>query len=207
MWQSTQYPYSNRETGTIIHINRIGSIFGSGWALKDWQEIIENPDGSVLLLDGDGTQLIFEPPATAGNPYISPSGDFSILLKLSDGTYQRTFKDRAIYSFNANKKLSIIQDRNGNQTRYIYNTSGQLTQIIDPVNLVTSFTYTGSRVTSITNPNNRVTTLTYNPAGDLIRIAHPDTAQINFEYDSNHCMTASTDARGNRGTATYNFAG
>lgn len=107
------------ETLKFIHINRINSIFGSGWTLEDWQEIIENPDGTALLIGGDNTQLAFDPPATAGNPYTSPAGDFSTLVKLTDGTFQRTLKDRTVYSFNANKQLSIVRDHHGNQTRYI----------------------------------------------------------------------------------------
>jgi YD repeat-containing protein len=189
-----------RETLKFIHINRINSIFGSGWALEDWQEIIENLDGSALLLGGDNTQLGFDPPAIAGNPYTSPAGDFSTLVKLTDGTFQRTLKDRTVYSFNANKQLSMMRDRYGNQTRYNYDATGKLTQIVDPVNLTTTLAYTGTRVTSITDPANRVTRLTYDGAGNLIRITHPDNSQINYEYDTAHRMTASTDARGNRGT-------
>jgi YD repeat-containing protein len=63
--------------------------------------------------------------------------------------------------------LSIVRDRHGNQTRYIYNTAGKLSQIIDPVNLTTNFAYTGDRVTSITDPANRVTRLAYDTAGNL----------------------------------------
>jgi YD repeat-containing protein len=74
-----------------------------------------------------------------------------------------------VHSFNANKQLSIVRDRNGNQTRYIYNAAGKLSQIIDPVNLTTNFAYTGDLVTRITAPTNRITRLTYDTAGNLIR--------------------------------------
>jgi RHS repeat-associated protein len=48
-------------TGEIVHVNSIDSYFGAGWGLAGLQEIVENPDGSVLLIDGDGTQLLFKP--------------------------------------------------------------------------------------------------------------------------------------------------
>ena len=86
-----------------------------------------------------------------------------------------------------------MRDRHGNQTRYIYNAAGKLSQIIDPVNLTTNFAYTGDRVTSITDPTNRITRLAYDAAGNLIRIAHPDNAQLAYEYDSAHRLTASID--------------
>jgi YD repeat-containing protein len=206
---SPQFSSSGSYSGSIsmVMVNRISSFLGGGWGLEGWQEIVPNDDNSVLLVDGDGTQLVFQAPATASNPYTSPAGDFSVLLRLSDGTFQRTLKDGTVYSFNASWKLSVVSDRYGNQTRYNYDATGKLTQIVDPVNLTTTLAYTGTRVTSITDPANRVTRLTYDGAGNLIRITHPDNSQINYEYDTAHRMTASTDARGNRGTIAYDFAG
>jgi RHS repeat-associated protein len=194
------------ETATFIHVNRVTSPFGAGWALAGWQEIIENPDGSVLLLDGDGTQLLFGAPPSTGSPYSSPTGDFSTLIKLGTGTYQRTLKDQTVYAFNAQRRLASMRDRNGNLTQYTYNASGQLTQITDPVNLKTTFAYASGRVTQITDPANRITKLEYNAIGDLIKLTHPDNAVWQWAY-SGHRMTASIDPRNNQGTFQYDFSG
>lgn len=199
-------PLGAAETATFIHVNRVNSPFGAGWALVGWQEIIENPDGSVLLLDGDGTQLLFGPPPTTGSPYVSPTGDFSRLEKLSDGTYRRTLKDQTVYTFNTQRSLASIRDRNSNLTQYTYNASGQLTQITDPVSLKTTFTYTSNRVTQIKDPANRITKLEYSAAGDLIKLTHPDNAVWQWEYQD-HRMSASIDPRNNRGTFAYDFSG
>src|SRR5262249_52467149 len=64
-------------TGSIVHVNPRTSPLGSGWGLKGLQQLVVNPDGSVLLIDGDGTALLFTPPTSAGEPYGSPDGDFS----------------------------------------------------------------------------------------------------------------------------------
>jgi YD repeat-containing protein len=199
-------PLDAAETATFIHINRVSSPFGAGWALAGWQEIIENPDGSVLLLDGDGTQLLFGAPPAAGSPYVSPTGDFSRLEKLGTGTYQRTLKDRTIYAFNAQRRLVSIKDRNNNLTQYVYNASGQLIRITDPVGLNTTFTYTSGRVTQIKDPANRITKLEYNATGDLVKLTHPDNAIWQWEYQD-HRMSASIDPRNHRGTFTYGFSG
>jgi RHS repeat-associated protein len=199
-------PLNAAETATFIHVNRVTSPFGAGWSLAGWQEIIENPDGSVLLLDGDGTQLLFGPPVSTGNPYSSPTGDFSRLEKLSDGTYRRTLKDQTVYVFNAQRRLASMRDRNSNLTQYTYNAAGQLTQITDPVNLKTTFTYTSNRVTQIKDPANRITKLEYNATGDLIKLTHPDNAVWQWEYQD-HRMSASIDPRNNRGTFQYDFSG
>jgi YD repeat-containing protein len=194
------------ETGSFIHVNRVNSPFGAGWALADWQEIITNPNGNLILLDGDGTQLRFGPPASAGAPYSSPAGDFSRLEKLADNTYRRTLPDRTLYTFNAQGKLTGIKDRNNNLTQYVYNGTGQLTQIIDPVNFTTTFTYTGTRITQITDPANRITKLEYNATGDLIKLTHPDNAVWQWEYQS-HRMSASIDPRNNRASIRYDSFG
>src|SRR5262249_32891328 len=78
----------------VVSANEIDIPFGSGWGLDGLQQIVENADGSVLLIDGGGTSLLFQPPATADGPFVSPSGDFSTLVKLQGGTFQRTLKDQ-----------------------------------------------------------------------------------------------------------------
>ena len=91
-----------------------------GFAGADYGlELVENPDGSVLLIDGDGDELLFEASAT-GDGYESPPGDFSTLKRLPKGTFQRTMKDRTVYSFNGQNQLARMVDRNGNKTKYVY---------------------------------------------------------------------------------------
>ncbi len=191
--------------GQFLHINTINSPFGNGWGLVGLHEIIENADGSVLIVDGDGSEMLFTVDSESG--YESPAGDFSTLEKLGDGTFQRTMTDQTIYSFNSQNKLSVMRDRNDNEVRYLYDNGGKLTKIIDPVGLETTFTYAGNRVTAITDPSNRVTRLKYNNAGNLIEITDPDGTKRKWEYDNNRHITAEIDKRGNREETFYDFAG
>jgi RHS repeat-associated protein len=200
---------TNQTSGKLVSVNSIHSPFGSGWGISGWQELVENFDGSVLLIDGGGEELVFDKPATAGSSvYVSPSGDFSTLEKLPDGTFRRTMKDQTVYTFNSNLQLSSVQDRNGNETQYIYDTSNKLIEIIDPVGLKTSLTYNGEgKVSQITDPAGKLTLLNYDAAGNLISVTDPDTTTRTWEYDSKHHMTAEVDQRGNREETYYNFAG
>ncbi|MDJ0674655.1 MAG: FG-GAP-like repeat-containing protein [Calothrix sp. MO_167.B42] len=199
---------STTTTGELINVNRVNSAFGSGWELSGWQEIVENDDGSVLLIDGDGSQFLFQAPTTPGGAYIAPPADTSSTLeRLADGTFRRTMKDQTVYQFNGQNQLELVEDANDNQTRYVYNTAGQLTQIIDPAGLVTQFTYTGNRVTAITDPAGRITQLSYDGGGNLVKITDPDNSSRSWEYDNSHRMTAAIDKRGNRGEDVYDFAG
>ncbi len=73
--------------GKIISVNSIDSAFGSGWGLSGLQELAKNSDGSVLLIDGNDSELLFTAPTTTGGAYTAPPGDFSTLVQLNDGTW------------------------------------------------------------------------------------------------------------------------
>ena len=53
----------------------------------------------VLIINGDGSELLFE--RNADNTYKAPIGDFSTLERLGDGTFRRTMTDQMVYTFNA----------------------------------------------------------------------------------------------------------
>ena len=95
----------------MIFVNYVTSPFGAGWGIAGVQEIIENPNGSATLIDGDGTTITFGPPLALGQPYQSPPGDFSRLEKLGDGTFRRTLKDQTVYQFNSDNRLVTVTDR------------------------------------------------------------------------------------------------
>lgn len=198
---------STTTTGKILHINSIESAFGSGWSLAGLVELVENEDGSVLLIDGDGSELLFAAPEREEGAYIAPAGAFSTLEKLQNGTFRLTEKDKTVQLFNANNQLSSVTDSDGNETQYVYDENGQISQIIDPVGLKTTFTYTGGKVTAITDPAGRVTQLKYDEVGNLISVTDPDNSTRTWEYDHLHHMVAEVDQRGNREKAVYNFAG
>ncbi len=194
--------------GSVLHVNSTESPFGSGWGIAGWQQLVESSDGSLLLIDGDGSELLFEAPSAIEGDYLSPPGDFSTLERLADGTFVRTTKEQMVYTFNSSNQLASVRDRNGNETRYLYNTSGQLSSIIDPVGLATNFSYNSlGRVASITDPAGRVTQLDYDSFGNLIRVTDPDNTTRNWRYDSRHHMIEEIDQRGNKEQAFYNFAG
>ena len=198
---------STTQTGNVVHVNSIHSPFGSGWGLSGLQQLVENPDGSVLLIDGDGSEVVFRAPTVEGPAYGSPAGDFSTLEKLPDGTFRRTFPDQTFHVFNSFHHLASITDRNGNQTQYQYDGAQRLVAIVDPAGLQTTMTYTGERVTAITDPANRSTALEYDAAGNLVKITDPDGSTRQFEYDGAHHLTVETDQLGRRETTAWDFAG
>ena len=97
--------------GGLTVVNSVSSFFGSGWGLSGLQQIVENADGSLLLIDGDGSESIFEAPINGGTTYQSPDGDFSTLERLADNTFQITTKSQTVHRFNENNQLISIVDR------------------------------------------------------------------------------------------------
>src|SRR5262249_50328604 len=104
--------------GHFLLINSVNSPFGAGWGLAGLQQLVENPDGSILLIDGNGTEELCGAPATPGGPYVSPPGNFSTLQRQADGSFQLTEKDQTISTFNVQHNLTQVRDRNGNTTTY-----------------------------------------------------------------------------------------
>lgn len=192
--------------GDIYHVNSVSSPVGAGWGIGGLQEIIENPDGSLMLIDGDGSELIYKPPASVGAPYQSQPGDFSVLERVAEGTFRRTMHDQTIYIFNSENRLASITDRNGNRTEYVYDT-GDLIKIIDPVGLETRFHYEGGKLARVVDPAGRTTILEHDADGNLIRITDPNGSSRTFAYDGGHHLTVETDQRGNREETVYGFHG
>ncbi|WP_417733988.1 RHS repeat-associated core domain-containing protein [Rosistilla oblonga] len=194
------------QTGEIVHVNAAESVFGAGWQLGGIQELIPNPDGSLLLVDGDGSTIGYEAGEVAGQ-YISPTGDFSKVERLGDGSYRRTLTDQTRYDFDAAGRLTAITDRNSNVTSMQY-AEGRLITIVDPVGLETTITYNAQGdATTITDPAGRETQLSYDALGNLIRITDPDGTSRNFGYDSQHHLVQEIDQRGNVEQTFYGFHG
>lgn len=196
----------------IVVVNETESAFGAGWTLGGQQKLIEHFDGSVVLLDGDGSELLYSTETRFGELQ-NPPGDYSKMERLGGGRYRRTMPDQTVYTFTRAQRafrgslLQTVEDRNGNITTYEYDANDNLTLIRDPVGLETTFGYANGKVTSITGPAGRTTQLTYNIVGDLTRITDPDGTTRTFQYDGRHHMVAETDQRGNREEIFYGFAG
>ena len=204
------FPISRRTTpaqGQIIVQNDINSEFGAGWTLDRLYRLHFNNDGSVLITSGGGDVWVFDADGSGG--FITPDGEYSILVKNIDNSYTRTMRNNTSYQFNANGYLTSKTDRNGNTTSYFYNINNQIERITDPVGLDTLFTYLSSgKVSSITDPAGRETKLFYDSEGNLVEIKDPDSTSRKFDYESGtHLLSAQTDKRGFTSTYEYDFSG
>ncbi|MBI3661256.1 hypothetical protein HY230_12400 [Candidatus Acetothermia bacterium] len=149
----------------------------------------------------------FDPRGSASG-FISPAGDFSTLIKNSDGSYTRRMKDGTRINFNTNGMQTSVVDSNSNTTMYSYDAQGNLTAITDPVGLVTRLSYTDDGLlANITNPGGRTTTFDHDAAGNLVRITDPDGRSRQFAYDVRYRLISEISKRGFTTRYEYNFAG
>ena len=184
-------------TGQTIVVNSRCSAFGAGWELSGLQRVIENQDGSILLVDGDGSESLFRPSSGGAAPidYTPQPGDFSTFVKKADGTFERTLPDQTVYRFNSAGLLATMTDSNNRETQYEYDAGGNLTKMTDSVGLETTFEYSGDSVSRIVDPAGRATVLEYDGDGNLISVQDPDGAITQYRYDAQHQVVAQIDER------------
>ena len=101
---------------------------GQGWQHNWGSKLTVNSDSSVTVLYSDGHEYRFP---ESGGVYTSPDGCFETLVKNADNSYTLTFKNQSKYDFNSSGQLARIIDQSGNITSLAY-TSGKLTSVTEP---------------------------------------------------------------------------
>ncbi len=194
----------NDTTRQFTSVNTRRSPLGAGWGISGLLELVENSDGSVLVIDGNGSELLYT--KNANGSYNHPPGEFANLSKTADGTFRRVWPDQTAEQYNNSKRLTSITDRNGNVDRYQYDGDGRLVKFTDPVGLETTLVYSQGLI-EITDPAGRVTRLNLDVSGNLTRVTDPDGSSRQWRYDSQNHMTGETNQLGYVETANYGFHG
>ena len=158
------------------------SPFGLGWTSSLFRHLRALPNGSVEYRDETGEVFLFNAPASGADHYGQPKGLLMRLVRTDNG-WQMIDMKRRISSFDNYGRLVTESDEfgdpgvsptNGNSIRYIYDLTGRLKQIVDPVNRVTTIEYfddpalTGwkhGRVKTITDWRNRRVDYDYDDDG------------------------------------------
>ena len=194
------------ERELLAVVNTENSEFGAGWGIEGLLRIYSG-DGALLIADGNGTEQIFLAPSTPGEAYTPLSLDRSVLRQTASGTFERKFIDGTVQEFDSDGLMTLVRDRNGNETKYSYDSEGRIQKIVDPVGLETHFFYVGKLITQIIDPAGRITELKYE-GKNLTEIIDPDGSKRTFEYDVHvpvdlaiepfeHLMTGQVLKRGN----------
>ncbi|HEY0762426.1 MAG TPA: RHS repeat-associated core domain-containing protein [Pyrinomonadaceae bacterium] len=118
--------------------------------------------------------------------------------KLTNGTFEYRFAEGNLLRFNSSQQLTAVVDRNGNATTLGYS-GGILTTITDPVGRSLTLTYSGGSVSRVTDPIGRVWNYTYGAfngiAGFLANVSGPLNQSWQYSY-TNARLSSVTDPRG-----------
>ncbi|MEM7316172.1 MAG: hypothetical protein AAF497_23805, partial [Planctomycetota bacterium] len=193
-------------TGSFASVNLTRSPIGAGWSIGGVIELAEQRDGRVLMIQGDGTEYVYTPRGDGSGEYDGPSGEFNSLVKLPSGLFSYTTTTQTVYEFDADNRISLMTDRNGNETSYSYN-NHFLASITDPQDLETRFEYVGGMLDRIVDPFGRETSFEHDVLGNLMRVTNPDGTSRTWSYDDNHLMVGESTVRGFQEIAVYNDYG
>jgi YD repeat-containing protein len=167
---------------------------GFGWTHSYNIYLSINSSNSAVIAFGDGHQETYATNGAGG--YISEPGIYNVLTA-SGGNYTLTTKEQQNYNFNSSGQLTTIVDKNNNTVSLAY-TGIKLTTITNTVGRVISFAYNANNcLTNITDPLGRTVQFAYDANTNLIRVMDTRGGLTQFGYDQYHQMTNAIDPRGN----------
>jgi len=215
---NSQDPYGQTDL-----YDRPGAYYGEGWVFGPAMRLYEAGDGAVVFKDpSGGTDRVYArylTLTTAGvRKYFRPLYyDLSLTKNEAAGadplkiyTLTPDSGGQTMY-FDADGKLTRVEDRNGNHLTYAYDTSGRLVTITDVEGRVTTMQYLGpgspGRLSKITDMAGRVSTYGYDADGDLVTIKHgvgtADEVTTTLGYGVAHHLIRVTNPRGNTSRIEY----
>jgi len=90
------------------------------------------------------------------------------------------------YKYDVNDRVTERKDVFGNTVKYIYDSSGRVSQIIYPDGKIVEYTYDeNDNLITIKDWANRITTFDYDDNDNLIKITYPNGAYTLYGYDAN----------------------
>ena len=152
---------------------------GPGWTDSYNWNLSFDSSGNATVTAANGSSVVFAANGSGG--FTAPSFVQSTLVNNSGA-----------YTFEGN-----------DQKRYVFNSSGQLTQEIDRNGYTTTLTYSGSELSTVTDPDGRTLTFSYGSDGDISSVTDPGGRTISFAYDPSGNLSTATNAAGGTSSFTY----
>lgn len=195
--------YTNRLVTQYLAVNLATAAVARGWLIGGVQRAFPQANGSLFVLESDGSALYFK--NLAPGVFASPEGDFSRVTGV--GGWTRTYADSTRVVFDVNGYMTSITDRWGNVTAVTYDASNRVSQIKDPLLNAITLTYNANGLATIAEPSLgapvRSTIVTVNAAKNLTGIADPDGVATTFGYDASNRLRTVTDRAGKQTSLAY----
>ena len=192
------------------HYPYLGPL-GYGWVHQYDISLEEYTDGRVAFHGPYGFNRFFQ--SNADGSYTNSPGDYGVLTRDPDGTFQLKEKNGFTYRFRSDLRFDYMQDLNGNRISAIYDASNHLVEIRHSCGKSFFLEYNiGGRIIRLTDHAGRITTYEGNtiypmlykvtdPAGGvteyaysvglsdimnyrLLSVTFPDGTFTHYHYDS-----------------------
>ncbi len=179
-------------------------VLGIGWTHTYNIRLVANNDGSYTVVEGDGEKTVLY---NKGSYFSPQNSNYPALTVNGNGIFTFQHKDGITYSFDSDKKITAISDRNANTIGFAY-TGNNLTTVTDPSGRNVVLAFSGNKIATITDPSGNIHTFSYrgqNLTGVSSQIAGVGTSGWSYTYYDNSFMHTKTDPLNN--TTTYYYDG
>jgi RHS repeat-associated protein len=176
--------------------------YGYGWQLSYNMFYMRDENGDIVIAREYGRSDRF---TNINGAFVSPVDVYDSLREYEPGKYLLRNKYGIEYYFDnpIHKRLTRIQEPNGNPLTFAYDSDMLLTTITDASGREVSLTYADDKLVSITDPQNRQIKFLYDVNGNLIGITNALGNTMSYSYDPDHFLIGITDPLGDVATITY----
>ena len=151
--------------------------------------------GVSVVLGKDTLQFIQQP-----NGVYTPPANCTMTLAKANGAYSLQERHGNTFKFDSLGRLaSIVDPYSTVSSAFTYNASNWVQTVTDWKNRSFTFNYSGTpqRLASVSDGTRAVSygySTSYNPQGDLVSVADPESKTNAYIYDANHQITGTLDA-------------
>ncbi|WP_299695253.1 FG-GAP-like repeat-containing protein [uncultured Tateyamaria sp.] len=181
-------------------------LFDYGVANQEAADVDGDGSLDLVTLQRFSVTIDFSKPSADGN-LVAGKGEFSTLVALPDGGWERRYKDGNKVIFNADGLQVAEVDTQGNRREFAYDANGALTAVTDQVGGTMQMAYDArGRLATVTYPDGRVTEMEYQDV-QLVGITAPDGDQMSFAYDEFGRLNSTINQNGNETVYTHDDTG
>lgn len=167
-------------------------------------------EGNLIIVDSGNNKIkrvVFEGASSGKLTFVPASKDNSTLVRNTDGTWIRSYRDGRKAYFGQGGRLYLETNRIGHSLKYFHDNNGNLTEIEYPNGQKITYSYSGSFLSSVIDPAGRTTHLYIDGTGNLTGVRFPDNSQKTFEYDEKGVLSQEFNQRMAQTQFQYNEFG
>jgi RHS repeat-associated protein len=155
---------------------------GYGWNYN-YGMSLQPGEPDVVVKQENGSQVSF---TKTGSTYTAPSWAQATLVHNESGVWTFTRRDKTIFTFSSEGRLTSEKNLNGYVTAFTYPSSSEMV-VTDPAGRTLKLAFnTEGLLTSVTDGFGRTVSYKYESAGNLSEVINVGGGHTQYTYDSEH---------------------